>query len=74
MTHYTDPEMERERELGYNDVMAGNRKGRPGLKHISAYTTGQSEAFEILAKAEHDRKEKAKRARLAALREARRTA
>lgn len=67
MTRYTDPEMERERLLGYNDVMAGNRKGRPGIQHISAYTTGQSEAFEILDKAEGDRKERAKRERLAKL-------
>ncbi len=67
MTHYTDPAMEKERELGYNDGLAGWHKGRPGIKCMSAYTTGYSEGSEIRDKTEHDRKERAKRERLAKL-------
>lgn len=73
-TTYTDPEMEKERALGYNDGLAGWHKGRPGIKCMSAYTTGYSEASEIRDKTEADHKERAKRERLAKLREARRTA
>jgi hypothetical protein len=66
-TTYTDPEMEKERALGYNDGLSGWNKGRPGLKWISAYTTGWSEGSEIRDKTEADRKERAKRERLAKL-------